>query len=133
MINANNKSTRTTSMTSFCCFYCQLWTYFTPFSSVFIIDFEQVNVSWEHGKVDIIHRLTKYYSIGNLKQSEEIYLWQILFQHQHSYESRSLSKGLSSWIIQNLGNAKLFHFEQNQVQSQHILPVRGVSRILSNI
>ena len=25
--------------------YCQLWTYFTPFSKVFIIDFEQINVS----------------------------------------------------------------------------------------
>ena len=27
-------------------FYCQLWTYFTPFSKVSIADFEQVNVSW---------------------------------------------------------------------------------------
>ena len=35
-----------TSLTSFWCFYCQLWTYFTPFSSTFIVDFEQVNVSW---------------------------------------------------------------------------------------
>ena len=30
------------------CFYCKLWTYFTPFSSsVSIVDFEQINVSWE--------------------------------------------------------------------------------------
>ena len=28
-------------------FYCQLWTYFTPFSDVSIVDFEQVNVSWD--------------------------------------------------------------------------------------
>ena len=28
------------------CFYCQLWTYFTPFSSAFIVDLEQVNVNW---------------------------------------------------------------------------------------
>ena len=34
-------------LTSFWCFYCYLWTYFTPFSSVFIDDFEQVYVSWE--------------------------------------------------------------------------------------
>ena len=31
-------------MTSFWCFYCEFWTYFTPFS-VFIVDFEQVTVS----------------------------------------------------------------------------------------
>ena len=33
-------------MTSFWCFYCFLWTYFTPFPSVSIVHFEQVNVSW---------------------------------------------------------------------------------------
>ena len=27
-------------------FYCQLWTYFTPFTSIFIADLEEVNVSW---------------------------------------------------------------------------------------
>ena len=26
--------------------YCELLTYFTPFSSIFIADFEQGNVSW---------------------------------------------------------------------------------------
>ena len=28
-------------------FYRQFWTYFTPFSTVSIADFEQVNVSWD--------------------------------------------------------------------------------------
>ena len=28
-------------------FFCQLWTYFTPIFSVFIVHFEQANVSWE--------------------------------------------------------------------------------------
>ena len=28
-------------MTSFWCFYCKVWTCFTPFSSVSIVDFEQ--------------------------------------------------------------------------------------------
>ena len=46
MLKVNNKNTRTTSLTSFCCFYSYLWTYFTPFSSVSIVNFEQVNVSW---------------------------------------------------------------------------------------
>ena len=36
-----------TSSTSFWYFCCYLWTYFTPFSSVSIVDFEQVNISWE--------------------------------------------------------------------------------------
>ena len=42
MFKVNNKNTRTMS---FWCFYCELWAYFTHFSSVFA-DFEQVNVSW---------------------------------------------------------------------------------------
>ena len=29
------------------CFYCYLWTCFTPFYSVSVIDVEQVNVSWK--------------------------------------------------------------------------------------
>ena len=36
MFKVNNKNTRTTSMT-----------YFTSFPSVAIVDFEQINVSWE--------------------------------------------------------------------------------------
>ena len=36
-----------TSVTSFWCFYSELSTYFTIFSSVSIADFEQVNISWE--------------------------------------------------------------------------------------
>ena len=47
IFKVNNKETRTTSMTSFWCIYCELWTYFTPFSSVFTVDVEQVNVYWE--------------------------------------------------------------------------------------
>ena len=35
MFRVNNKDTRTMSMA-----------YFTPFSSIFIVDFEQVNISW---------------------------------------------------------------------------------------
>ena len=42
MFKVNSKNTRTTSLTSFWCFCCSLWTYFTPFSSVFIVPFEQV-------------------------------------------------------------------------------------------
>ena len=37
---------RSTLLASFWCLYCQLWTYFTPSSSVFIVNFEQANFSW---------------------------------------------------------------------------------------
>ena len=47
MFKANYKDTRTKSMTSFWCRYCQLLTYLTPFSSFSIVEFEQVNVCWE--------------------------------------------------------------------------------------
>ena len=42
MFKVNNKNTST----PFWCFCCQLGTYFTTFSSVSIVDFVQVNISW---------------------------------------------------------------------------------------
>ena len=33
-------------LVSFWYLYCQLWTYFTPCSDVFIVNFEYVNVGW---------------------------------------------------------------------------------------
>ena len=62
VFKVNNRNTRTrceiyskltikTPKTSFCCFYSKLWTYSTPFSSVSIVDFEQVNVSWDNYSV----------------------------------------------------------------------------------
>ena len=46
LFKVKNKDTRTTSVTSFWCFCCQLWTYFTPCPSVSLVKFEQVNVCW---------------------------------------------------------------------------------------
>ena len=46
MLKVNNKNTKMRSMTPFWCFYWQLGTYFTPFSGVSVVDFEQVNFSW---------------------------------------------------------------------------------------
>ena len=40
------------SMTSFWCLYCKLWTYFTPCSSVSIVNFEQVNADWDNAEWD---------------------------------------------------------------------------------
>ena len=42
MFKVNNKDTRTTPMASFWYLYCELGTYFTPCSSVSIVNFEQV-------------------------------------------------------------------------------------------
>ena len=39
----DNENTRLTSVTSFWCFYCQLWTYFTYCPDVYIVNFEQAN------------------------------------------------------------------------------------------
>ena len=47
MFKINNKDTRATPLPSFWCLCCQLWTYFTPCSSVSIVKFEQVNAGWE--------------------------------------------------------------------------------------
>ena len=46
MFKGNNKDTRTTSMVLFWCLYCQLSTYFTPFSSVSIVTFQHVIAGW---------------------------------------------------------------------------------------
>ena len=52
---------------AFWCFYCSLWTNFTPFSCVFIVDFEQVNVSWVIINAKLKHGVQTYFSI---KQKE---------------------------------------------------------------
>ena len=43
----NNRNTRATSVTSCWCFFCLLWTHFTTFRSVSIVDLERLNVSWD--------------------------------------------------------------------------------------
>ena len=47
MFKVNNENTKTTPMASFWCFYWELWTYFTPCSSVFIVNFEHVIADWD--------------------------------------------------------------------------------------
>ena len=42
MFQVNNNDTRMT----FYCLYCQLSPCFTPFSSVYTVDFGQVNICW---------------------------------------------------------------------------------------
>ena len=42
MFKVNNIDTRATSLASYWCLYCQLWTYVTPCSSVSIVNSEQL-------------------------------------------------------------------------------------------
>ena len=46
LFNVTKKDTRMTSLMSFWCLYCKLWTDFMPCSGVSIVDFEQVNTRW---------------------------------------------------------------------------------------
>ena len=46
MFKVNNKDAKTMSVTLFWDLYCKLWTYFTLFPMLFMVDFEQVNVCW---------------------------------------------------------------------------------------
>ena len=62
----NNKDTKTTSLTSFWFLYCFLWTYFIAFSTVPIVDFEQVIICWEW-------------------QFESLYIYVDQFLAQHGY------------------------------------------------
>ena len=47
MLKVNNKDTTTTPVASFWYLYWLLSTYFTPYSSVSIVNFEQVNAGWD--------------------------------------------------------------------------------------
>ena len=55
MLKVNNINTRTTSVASFWSFYCELWTYFIPFSSASMVNYEKYeglfNVFLGHCKV----------------------------------------------------------------------------------
>ena len=53
MSKVSNKDIRTTPLMSFCCFYCYLWTFFTPCSSISVVRFVQVNA----GRVNVLTRL----------------------------------------------------------------------------
>ena len=52
MFNVNNKDTRTTPFSTYF-----IWTYFTPFSSVSIVNFEQANTSWDCKHLYRIHSI----------------------------------------------------------------------------
>ena len=73
-VKVNNEDTRTT-MASFWCLYCYLWTDFTPCSGVSIADCEQVNAGrqWTILKLfTILYRL--FINANSVNYSEYIFL-----------------------------------------------------------
>ena len=76
MFRVNNKDTRTTSLASFWCLCCLLWTYFTPCSSVSIVNFEQVNADWEATTPALlVSDLSFYYLLGMSFLLQYVTLW----------------------------------------------------------
>ena len=64
LFKVHNNDARTAS-TLFWCLYCQTWTDFTHSSGVTIIDFEQVNASWDCMKLSL-HPSNVDYFVPNL-------------------------------------------------------------------
>ena len=65
-VQINNKDTRTTSITSFWCLYCKLWTYFTPCSCVSIVNFAHVIAGRDIKHMEILDRQIFYFYFKNL-------------------------------------------------------------------
>ena len=57
------------------CFYCWLWTYFAPFSSVSIVDFEQVNVSWKLTDTPVSQYETQLISWNQFFFNKSLSIW----------------------------------------------------------
>ena len=55
-------------MTSLMSVWCKIWTYFTPFSGVTIVDFKQINVSWGITRflIFFIYFFSEFWSISLL-------------------------------------------------------------------
>ena len=67
----DNKDTKTTSLTSFWCLYCQLWNDFTHCSGASIVELEQVNVCGVTLTVTALHF---FFELKNQNQAD-IFIW----------------------------------------------------------
>ena len=71
---------------SFWCNYCQLWTYFTPCSSVFIVNFEKVNADWVTWVLTQVRPLILWLATDLLCKSVDCSLW-CEYWYQASYDT----------------------------------------------
>ena len=55
----------------------ELWTHFTPFSSVSFVDFEQVNISWVVFMIQINDKKYLMYRSGINLEINSLYQWKI--------------------------------------------------------
>ena len=117
MLEVNHKNTRTTSLTSFWCFYCKLWTYFIPFSSVSIVNFEQINVSWAgkgkfksslRGKANVILKQMKHLNIG-----KNIGNYKLISQNKCSGNRRYIEKIVTAKFEGLVSGVRNFTFSEN--------------------
>ena len=115
MFKVNNKSTRTMSIMSLC-FYYKLWTYFTPYSNVSIVDFGHVNVSWDSAPIykeekDISSRNVPAQNLSNARES-------LCSQNVHSPTFLELPNNLLYWFssikwIKNLTKTSFLTVKRN--------------------
>ena len=66
---------------SFWCFYCKFWPFLHLFSSVSIVDFEQVNVSWVVLFQEVITKTYQHFFQAN----ETRYMWHVLSPMQQNH------------------------------------------------
>ena len=79
-------------------FFCSLWPYFAPCSSVFIVNFEQVNVSWvrEWNITFIEICISKVHPKWNYQESNLLLL---TVSSAKVYDSQNLKLKFSLWSL----------------------------------
>ena len=100
--------------------FCSLWPYFPPCSSVFIVNFEQVNVSWarEWNITFIEICISKMHPKWNYQEST---LPLLIVSSAKVYDSQDLKLKFSLW---SLGNHTGFHSDfqitgKNKLQAKN--------------
>ena len=100
--------------------FCSLWPYFPPCSSVFIVNFEQVNVSWvrEWNITFIEICISKMHPKWNYRESTLLLL---IVSSAKVYDSQNLKLKFSLW---SLGSHTGFHSDfqitgKNKLQAKN--------------
>ena len=121
MFKVNNTDTRTTL---FSCLYCWLGTYSTPWSIVFVVNFEQVNAGWE--------RTVTEFSLQRCNQDSPKYLSWRTFQQLEICGEGGVCGGL--WLrlwIENLGTHWPTYKKQKYVMRSFPIRILAVKKMVS--
>ena len=122
MFKVRNKDTRAMSLASFWLLYCYLWTYFTPCSSVSIVNFEHVIAGWVYCILDLLENYNAFQSNFieiTLRQGcspvNLLHIFRTPF-HKNASGGLLLLKGIGDMIIVklcNLAKTLKFHVHKN--------------------